>query len=217
MRAYTRHSNNLDAAQSFSFTVTAPGYITQKRNISVNAPTLPEQVFDLVPSDPQDTTLSALNITNSAPGTPIIIVPMENFDPDTLSYTMTVGAIPSITIQAPPCRAGATVRIYWHGTAANATNNQIVGVNLATPPATTVSHLRQHADAPTETVIQIIVTVPTGTALPENERTRTYTLTITRTNREYPLQSLVVNPSKSPCKWGIIQLRLSSHRPVAIL
>lgn len=188
-RTYTLHGNVTDAAQSYSFTASAPGYISSVKTVSVTGD-MPEQTITLVPSGAHDAKLLGLEVAAPAPGSASIQIPAEAFDRDVYDYHITVGGIASVTVRPTVLTEGATISVSRHSSAANANNGTFASTTVSSG-STSVCYLKTSAD-PAETVITVTVTAPPSST--QEEKTKVYTLTVTRNNVTYPLTALTLIP-----------------------
>lgn len=186
-RHYTLHAGATGAAQSYAYTASREGYITKSGSISISGDRAEPIEIALTASSEQDTKLQSLDVTSPAPGAASIKAPMEAFNPDTAAYTMTVGALDSITL-APSAFVGeAKVTVTRHSSTANANKGTTADSTVAAGK-TAVCYLRTDG---TPTVITVTVTAPEGST--QEVTTRRYTLTVTRTNEEHTLKAIAVS------------------------
>lgn len=186
-RLYTLHAGATGAAQSYAYTASKEGYITKSGSISVSGDLAEPVEIALTASSEQDTKLRSLDVTSPAPGAASIKSPMEAFEPDTAAYTMTVGALDSITL-APSAFVGeAKVVVTRHSSTANANKGTTTDTTVAAGK-TAACYLKTDG---TPTVITLTVTAPEGST--QEVTQRQYTLTVTRTNEEHTLKGIAVS------------------------
>ncbi len=182
------HKSVTDGNQSFDYVVEREGYVTKKGSVAVNG-NMPEVAVTLTQSSEDDTKLSDLIVTDPVPGSVNIKTPMAAFDPDTTEYSMTVGAVDSITIQPEAAVAGATVSVNYHTTATNAKKGTFTKKTV-NPGATLRCYLKPGEAEAITTDITITVTAPAGSS--QAVKTKDYVIHVTRGYETFPMEGLTL-------------------------
>lgn len=185
-RVYTLHASATEGPQKYTYTISKEGYITKTGSLSVTETVEMPVELVLTASSEDDNALKALDLTSPAPGAASIKAPMEAFDADLETYTLTVGAIDSITLAPSAFVEEAEVAVTRYSSTANA-NKGTTTKTVVSAGKTTNCFLKTDG---TPTVITITVTAPEGSV--QAGKTKTYTLTVTRTNEEHTLKGLAL-------------------------
>lgn len=179
------HTSATGTQQTFSYTVTKDGYITQNGKISVVGTTSEATVIDLVASSENDTRLATLKST--APEFTIAL------DPDKTEYSVDVDGVQYITLAGTPAVTEATTKItsyYKNLTNANKGTLTTTGATLSS------SGMKCYLpDAAGTCQIQITVTAPTGST--QSEQKRVYTITVNKKSDSKPLTGLTLTAYSS--------------------
>lgn len=182
LRVVTLHGSSTDSSQSYAYELSKEGYITQKGSVSVSNEVLEEINLKLEESSSNDSKLKSLEITNPASGAASIIKPMEEFKSEEMSYTMSVGDIPSITIRPTVIAEGATIVV---NAATSKSNSQLKNYSVRSG-STRICYLFDG-----ENIITITVRVPDSST--QDIKEESYTLTVTKDSGiSYPLKDIKI-------------------------